>query len=38
MPVVQVDDTAIGDGAPGPVTRELARRYREHLLATAEAP
>jgi len=38
MPVVRVDDTVIGDGAPGPVTRELGRRYREHLLAAAEAP
>lgn len=38
MPVVEVDHRPIGDGRPGPSTRELARLYREHLLALAEAP
>lgn len=38
MPVVQVDGQPLGDGRPGPVTRDLARRYREHLLELAEEP
>ncbi|MBN1261636.1 MAG: aminotransferase class IV [Anaerolineae bacterium] len=29
MPVVQVDDLIIGDGAPGPLTRKLQRAFRE---------
>ena len=28
-PVVAVDDHTVGDGTPGPVTRELSRRFRE---------
>jgi branched-chain amino acid aminotransferase len=28
LPIVRVDDHRIGAGAPGPVTRELHRRYR----------
>lgn len=28
LPVTRVDDRAIGDGRPGPVTAELLRRYR----------
>jgi len=38
MPVVEVDHRPIGDGQPGPVARELGRRYREHLLELAEEP
>ncbi|HNX49805.1 MAG TPA: aminotransferase class IV [Thermoanaerobaculaceae bacterium] len=38
MPVVRVDDMPVGDGRPGPVTRDLMRRYREHLLELAESP
>lgn len=29
VPVVKVDNRAIGDGTPGPVTRELTRRFRQ---------
>lgn len=29
MPVVQVDDWLVGDGKPGPLTRQLQRVYRE---------
>lgn len=36
MPVVEVDHRPIGDGRPGPVARELGRRYRAHLLELAE--
>ncbi len=28
IPVVKVDDRVIGDGQPGPVTRDLAQRFR----------
>lgn len=28
MPVVQVDDWLVGDGAPGPLTRQLQRAFR----------
>lgn len=38
MPVVEVDHRPIGDGRPGPVTRELGRLYRAHLLELAEEP
>ena len=27
LPVVRIDETTIGDGRPGPVTRELGRRF-----------
>jgi branched-chain amino acid aminotransferase len=29
VPVVRLDDRVIGNGTPGPVTRELIRRFRE---------
>lgn len=29
LPITSLDDHVIGDGAPGPVTRDLMRRYRE---------
>jgi branched-chain amino acid aminotransferase len=29
VPVVRIDDRVIGDGKPGPVTRDLMRRFRE---------
>lgn len=32
VPVVTVDDRPVAGGDPGPVTSELQRRYREHLL------
>ena len=28
VPVVKVDSRAIGDGAPGPITRDLIARFR----------
>ena len=28
LPVVRIDERIVGDGAPGPITRELLRRYR----------
>jgi branched-chain amino acid aminotransferase len=30
VPIVRVDDRAIGAGVPGPVTLALLQRYREH--------
>lgn len=35
MPVVMIDHFTIGDGTPGPITRELMRRFRD--LVTREA-
>lgn len=32
VPIVSLDDTTVGDGAVGPVVRELMRRYREATL------
>ena len=29
VPVVKVDDRTIGDGKPGPITRDLAQRFRK---------
>jgi D-alanine transaminase len=28
MPIVQVDDWAVGDGTPGPVAQELLEAFR----------
>jgi branched-chain amino acid aminotransferase len=36
MPVVQIDADAVGAGQPGPVTRQLLARYREHARLAAE--
>jgi branched-chain amino acid aminotransferase len=33
VPIVQVDDTIIGNGKPGPVTRSLIGHYRKKVLA-----
>jgi branched-chain amino acid aminotransferase len=30
VPIVQVDDRPIGNGAPGPLTASLLRAFREH--------
>jgi branched-chain amino acid aminotransferase len=38
MPVVAVDGTTVGCGAPGPVTRMLRERYERQAAAEAEAP
>ncbi len=32
VPIVRIDDTIIGDGSPGPVTRELVEAYQELLV------
>lgn len=37
MPVAKIDHLVIGDGAPGPITRELMRRFRE-LVAREAMP
>ena len=29
VPVIRVDDRAIGDGKPGPITRQLIGAFRE---------
>jgi branched-chain amino acid aminotransferase len=34
LPVVRVERARIGDGRPGPVTRTLQARYREHVART----
>jgi branched-chain amino acid aminotransferase len=36
VPVVQIDQARIGQGTPGPVTRQLLEGYAEHVLETAE--
>jgi len=33
LPVVQIDDTVIGNGKPGPVTQKLMQLYFEHIRA-----
>lgn len=37
VPIVTVDDTTIGDGTPGPVTRRLISLYDAHVRALVEA-
>jgi branched-chain amino acid aminotransferase len=37
LPVTRIDDTAVGDGAPGPVTLELMRRFEELTDREAES-
>lgn len=34
LPVIAIDGRALGDGAPGPVYRQLRDRYIEHVRAT----
>ena len=36
VPVVQVDDSQIGEGTPGPVTCDLMKRFRELVNPTTE--
>jgi branched-chain amino acid aminotransferase len=36
LPVVKIDRLAIGDGHPGPITRDLIRRFRELVDREAE--
>ena len=33
VPIVQIDDTAIGDGKPGPLAKKLAASYAEYAAA-----
>ena len=33
VPIVQVDETTIGDGKPGPVTQEIMKSYQDHVRA-----
>jgi D-alanine transaminase len=33
LPVVRIDDTVVGDGKPGPLTRRLREFYVEHVEA-----
>lgn len=37
LPVVEIDDRLIGDGKPGPRTRELIRRFAELVVREAES-
>jgi branched-chain amino acid aminotransferase len=36
VPVIRVDDVTIGQGSPGPVTRELMTAYESYVLEKAE--
>jgi hypothetical protein len=36
VPVIQVDDVTIGQGRPGPVTRELMEAYELYILENAD--
>ena len=36
VPVVQIDGVTIGEGSPGPVTKELGVAYHAYVLANAE--
>ncbi len=37
LPVVRIDEVRIGDGSPGPTTRELAHRFEELIAREAES-
>ena len=36
VPVIQIDDVTIGQGRPGPVTRELMEAYELYVLDNAD--
>ena len=36
IPVVEIDGRVIGDGKPGPITRDLVARYRELTCSTGK--
>ncbi len=38
IPIVRIDDTAIGDGAPGPIVRRLAAAYAAYAAAGGREP
>jgi len=31
MPVVQINDRKVGDGQPGPITRQLQQAFRDYV-------
>jgi hypothetical protein len=37
VPVVQIDQVTIGQGTPGPVTKQLSAGYEAHVLEQAES-
>jgi len=37
LPVVRVDDRTLGDGRPGPMTRQVMDRYEQFLGEVARA-
>lgn len=36
VPIIQIDDTPVGEGAPGPVTKKLIDGYRTYVVQHAE--
>jgi branched-chain amino acid aminotransferase len=36
VPVIQIDEVTVGQGSPGPITKELMSSYEAHVLAQAE--
>jgi branched-chain amino acid aminotransferase len=36
VPVIKIDDMTIGQGRPGPVTKQLLQAYDEHVIENAE--
>lgn len=38
LPLVQLDGTPVGDGAPGPITRQMQQAYREFVTAGVPRP
>jgi branched-subunit amino acid aminotransferase/4-amino-4-deoxychorismate lyase len=36
VPVIQIDQVTIGQGSPGPVSKELAAAYDAYVLANTE--
>jgi D-alanine transaminase len=36
VPVVSIDGHKVGDGCPGPVTRDLYKRYLAHMAGEQE--
>lgn len=38
LPVVVINEEMVGEGAPGPLTRRLSRRYDEYVVQAAKPP
>jgi branched-subunit amino acid aminotransferase/4-amino-4-deoxychorismate lyase len=36
VPVIQIDKTTIGQGVPGPMTKELSAAYDQYVMDHAE--